>query len=209
MYIPMWCYFDDIIQYINNSYKITHLIKCLFYLLYRLCMKMIILSCYFTWCLVCLYLDNVLPAECFFYNVWFFFQCILLSIRTLHVIFRYGIHVIEARDDQDSRAAASSPVSVNASPTRDRRTPTAYYTELGFELAALIIDLFHHLHMLLWSNIFLSMASLVICMQLRYLFHEIQRRVKKHRNYIWVLNHMERTLVLFFCMHIWNVCIFI
>ncbi|XP_077299509.1 E3 ubiquitin-protein ligase AMFR-like [Arctopsyche grandis] len=121
-------------------------------------------------------------------------ECILLSIRTLHVIFRYGFHVMDARDDPDSSgAAASSPMSVNATPTRDRRTPKAYYTELAFEVAALIIDLLHHLHMLLWSNIFLSMASLVICMQLRYLFHEIQRRVKKHRNYIWVLNHMERT----------------
>lgn len=47
--------------------------------------------------------------------------------------------------------------------------------------------------MLIWSNIFLSMASLVIVMQLRYLIHEIQRKVKKHRNYLWVLNHMEKT----------------
>ena len=29
-------------------------------------------------------------------------------------------------------------------------------------------------------------------MQLRYLFHEMQRRCKKHRNYLWVLNHMEQ-----------------
>lgn len=46
--------------------------------------------------------------------------------------------------------------------------------------------------MLLWSNIFLSMASLVIIMQLRYLTNEIQRKFKKHRNYLWVLNHMEK-----------------
>lgn len=46
--------------------------------------------------------------------------------------------------------------------------------------------------MLVWSNIFLSMASLVIIMQLRYLTNEIQRKFKKHRNYIWVLNHMEK-----------------
>lgn len=54
------------------------------------------------------------------------------------------------------------------------------------------MDLAHHLHMLLWSNIFLSMASLVIVMQLRYLTNEIQRKFKKHRNYLWVLNHMEK-----------------
>lgn len=74
----------------------------------------------------------------------------------------------------------------------EKRGPVAYYTELIFELAALTVDLVHHLHMLLWSNIFLSMASLVICMQLRYLFHEIQRRIRKHRNYLWVLNHMQQ-----------------
>ncbi|KAK8783300.1 hypothetical protein V5799_010335 [Amblyomma americanum] len=35
------------------------------------------------------------------------------------------------------------------------------------------------------------MASLVILMQLRYLFYEIQRRVKKHKNYLRVVKHME------------------
>lgn len=46
---------------------------------------------------------------------------------------------------------------------------------------------------LFWSNIFLSMASLVIIMQLRYLGHALQRKFKRHRNYLWVLNHMERS----------------
>ena len=68
----------------------------------------------------------------------------------------------------------------------------SYYTEFGFDLGALLVDLAHHLHMLVWSNIFLSMASLVIIMQLRYLTNEIQRKFKKHRNYVWVLNHMEK-----------------
>lgn len=74
----------------------------------------------------------------------------------------------------------------------DKRGPVSYYTEFCFDLSALLVDLAHHLHMLLWSNIFLSMASLVIIMQLRYLTNEIQRKFKKHRNYLWVLNHMEK-----------------
>lgn len=74
----------------------------------------------------------------------------------------------------------------------DKRGPVSYYTEFGFDLAALIVDLAHHLHMLVWPNIFLSMASLVIIMQLRFLTNEIQRKFKKHRNYLWVLNHMEK-----------------
>lgn len=39
------------------------------------------------------------------------------------------------------------------------------------------------------------MASLVICMQLRYLFHEFQRRVKRHKNYLRVVNSMEARCV--------------
>ena len=43
----------------------------------------------------------------------------------------------------------------------------------------------------LWGNIFLSMASLVILMQLRYLFYEFQRRIKRHKNYRKVVKNME------------------
>ncbi|KAI2578575.1 autocrine motility factor receptor, partial [Homo sapiens] len=37
----------------------------------------------------------------------------------------------------------------------------------------------------------LSMASLVIFMQLRYLFHEVQRRIRRHKNYLRVVGNME------------------
>lgn len=43
----------------------------------------------------------------------------------------------------------------------------------------------------LFGNIWLSMASLVIFMQLRYLFHEVQRRIRRHKNYLRVINNME------------------
>nr|CAD7447602.1 unnamed protein product [Timema bartmani] len=108
-------------------------------------------------------------------------ECVQLSVQTLHVIFRYVLHLYDMRQGGGSGGRVW-----------EKRGPVAYYAELVFELAALLIDLVHHLHMLLWSNILLSMASLVICMQLRFLFHEIQRRIKKHRNYLWVLNHMEQ-----------------
>nr|CAD7262911.1 unnamed protein product [Timema shepardi] len=108
-------------------------------------------------------------------------RCVQLSVQTLHVIFRYVLHLYDMRQGGGSGGRVW-----------EKRGPVAYYAELGFELAALLIDLVHHLHMLLWSNILLSMASLVICMQLRFLFHEIQRRIKKHRNYLWVLSHMEQ-----------------
>lgn len=106
-------------------------------------------------------------------------ECILLAIRTLHALVRYALHLYDVRRGAGPDAAWH------------KRGPLAYYAELGFELAPLAVDLLHHMHMLLWSNIFLSMASLVICMQLRYLFHEIRRRIRRHTNYLWVLNHME------------------
>ncbi|XP_036140608.1 E3 ubiquitin-protein ligase AMFR isoform X2 [Monomorium pharaonis] len=108
-------------------------------------------------------------------------ECILLGVRTIHVMLRYVIHLY------DTRGAGTS-----AQRSWDKRGPLTYYTDLISELIVLAVDFFHHVHMLLWSNIFLSMASLVICMQLRYLFYEIQRRITKHRNYLAVLNHMEQ-----------------
>uniref|UniRef100_A0A8C3EPT1 E3 ubiquitin-protein ligase AMFR n=1 Tax=Corvus moneduloides TaxID=1196302 RepID=A0A8C3EPT1_CORMO len=66
-----------------------------------------------------------------------------------------------------------------------------YYTDFVMELTLLCLDLMHHIHMLLFGNIWLSMASLVIFMQLRYLFHEVQRRIRRHKNYLRVVGNME------------------
>ncbi|XP_048254927.1 E3 ubiquitin-protein ligase AMFR-like isoform X1 [Haliotis rufescens] len=102
-------------------------------------------------------------------------ECLLLGIRALYVVVRYIIHLWDMSKEG----------------VWENRSMYVYYAELIFELAALSIDFCHHLHMLLWGNIFLSMASLVICMQLRYLFYEFQRRVKRHKNYLRVVKNME------------------
>ncbi|KAL5022727.1 hypothetical protein ScPMuIL_001882 [Solemya velum] len=102
-------------------------------------------------------------------------ECILLGIRALYVVLRYAIHLWD----------------MNMEGVWENRSVYVYYTELVFELAALSVDFAHHLHMLLWGNIFLSMASLVICMQLRYLFYEFQRRFRRHKNYLKVIKNME------------------
>ncbi|XP_041375159.1 E3 ubiquitin-protein ligase AMFR-like [Gigantopelta aegis] len=102
-------------------------------------------------------------------------ECLLLGLRTLYVLVRYFIHLWDMSKEG----------------VWENRSIYVYYTELVFELAALAIDFCHHLHMLLWGNIFLSMASLVICMQLRYLFYEFQRRVKRHKNYLRVVKNVE------------------
>lgn len=102
-------------------------------------------------------------------------ECLILGIRASYVVSRYLIHLYD----------------VNNEGVWENRSRIVYYTELIFELAVLSVDFGHHLHMLLWGNIFLSMASLVICMQLRHLFYEFQRRLIRHKNYRKVVRNME------------------
>ncbi|XP_035645898.1 autocrine motility factor receptor a isoform X2 [Oncorhynchus keta] len=102
-------------------------------------------------------------------------ECMLVSVRTGHVIIRYFIHLWD----------------LNHEGTWESKGSYVYYTDFVMELALLGLDLMHHIHMLLFGNIWLSMASLVIFMQLRYLFHEVQKRIRRHKNYLRVINNME------------------
>uniref|UniRef100_A0A672LQI5 E3 ubiquitin-protein ligase AMFR n=1 Tax=Sinocyclocheilus grahami TaxID=75366 RepID=A0A672LQI5_SINGR len=91
------------------------------------------------------------------------------------VIYRYSIHLWD----------------LNHEGTWENKSSYIYYTDFIMELAILCLDLMHHIHMLLFGNIWLSMASLVIFMQLRFLFHEVQRRIRRHKNYLRVIDNME------------------
>ncbi|XP_047219683.1 E3 ubiquitin-protein ligase AMFR-like [Girardinichthys multiradiatus] len=102
-------------------------------------------------------------------------ECLLVTVRTGHVIMRYSIHLWD----------------LNHPGTWESKGTYVYYTDFIMELAMLFLDLMHHIHMLLFGNIWLSMASLVIFMQLRYLFHEVQRRIRRHKNYLRVISNME------------------
>uniref|UniRef100_A0A8D2ZEU7 Autocrine motility factor receptor a n=2 Tax=Scophthalmus maximus TaxID=52904 RepID=A0A8D2ZEU7_SCOMX len=100
-------------------------------------------------------------------------ECMLVTIRTTHVI--YSIHLWD----------------VNQAGGWEKKSSCVYYTDLLMELLSLGLDLLHHTHMLLFSNIWLSMASLVVFMQLRFLLLEVQKRIRRHRNYLRVLHNME------------------
>ncbi|XP_032891958.1 E3 ubiquitin-protein ligase AMFR isoform X1 [Amblyraja radiata] len=102
-------------------------------------------------------------------------ECLVVTVRTAHVILRYFIHLWD----------------LNHEGTWESKGTYVYYTDFIMELKLLSVDLMHHIHMLLFGNIWLSMASLVIFMQLRYLFHEVQRRLKRHKNYLRVVGNME------------------
>ncbi|NWU83989.1 AMFR ligase, partial [Onychorhynchus coronatus] len=102
-------------------------------------------------------------------------ESLLVTVRTAHVILRYVVHLWD----------------LNHEGTWEGKGTYVYYTDFVMELTLLSLDLMHHIHMLLFGNIWLSMASLVIFMQLRYLFHEVQRRVRRHKNYLRVVGNME------------------
>ncbi|KAK4301702.1 hypothetical protein Pmani_026173 [Petrolisthes manimaculis] len=103
-------------------------------------------------------------------------ECILLIVRTLYVITRYCIYLWEITHEG----------------LWERRGRYVYTTELVFELSELVIDMVHHIHMLVWGNMFLTMASLVICMQLRLLFYQLQHKIKSHCSYLRVLQLMNK-----------------
>ncbi|KAM8775316.1 E3 ubiquitin-protein ligase AMFR [Rhynchonycteris naso] len=102
-------------------------------------------------------------------------ESLLVTVRTAHVILRYVIHLWDLSHEG----------------TWEGKGTYVYYTDFVMELTLLSLDLMHHIHMLLFGNIWLSMASLVIFMQLRYLFHEVQRRIRRHKNYLHVVGNME------------------
>nr|XP_046909661.1 E3 ubiquitin-protein ligase AMFR-like [Dermatophagoides farinae] len=99
----------------------------------------------------------------------------IISLRSLQCLILYIIHLCDLRRDS----------------IWEKRTAIIYYIELIFDLSVLSIDFCHHIHMLSSGNIILSVSSVVILIQLRSIFTDIIRRLKKHRNYLQVLNLME------------------
>ncbi|XP_035680192.1 E3 ubiquitin-protein ligase AMFR-like isoform X2 [Branchiostoma floridae] len=134
-------------------------------------------------------------------------ECLLLFIKTTYVIVRYAIHLYDVTNigtwENRGTYVYYSELVMEL---------TALIVDFCHHLHMLTyrwLRIFWRYHLFvrsdssgkekllptrelrLWGNIFLSMASLVICMQLRYLFHEIQRRMRKHSNYLRVVNGME------------------
>jgi len=103
-------------------------------------------------------------------GVFLISECLLLFLRTIYCVILYVVHLLD----------------INRESLWEKRASINYYTELIFDLLILIIEFCHHLHMLFWGNIILSVSSLVIIVQLRSLFNDINRRIKKHKNYLQV-----------------------
>ncbi|CAB1436596.1 unnamed protein product [Pleuronectes platessa] len=98
-------------------------------------------------------------------------ECMMETVRTAHVMFRSSMHLWDVN--------------------QENRSSSVYYTDLLVELLLLGLDLLHHIHMLIFSNIWLSLASLVIFMQLCSIAQELQRRIHRHLTFLLLLHNME------------------
>lgn len=100
-------------------------------------------------------------------------ECCLTTLRTTHVITKYLLYLQAFHTVSQLSQGWSS---------------ASYYTELIVEVSCLFLDLAHHVHMLLRANMLLSMASLVIFMQLRVLYAQLVGRLHRHKNYRRILD---------------------
>lgn len=99
----------------------------------------------------------------------------VIMIKAIHIVLRYAIHLYD----------------LNHTGLWEHKGRWLHYNDLVLGCSFLTLNLFHHLHMLLSGNLWLSMASLVICMHIRFLFNEIQKQYHRHLNYRRVVIDME------------------
>lgn len=109
-------------------------------------------------------------------GLFLFAESVGLFLRTLYVITRYGFHLCDVYNLVQWT----------------NKTTISYYVDFSFEISVVTLDFLHYLHMLVYGNFYLSMASLVICMELKRLFIELKRRLRRHSNYLRVIEKMEK-----------------
>jgi autocrine motility factor receptor len=102
-------------------------------------------------------------------------EVFILSSRTVHTLIRYMVYLWD----------------MHHSTPWENKGAYLHYVEVILELGALGVDFIHHLHMIMWGYWFPSMASLVLMMRLRFLYQEIQLRLRKHYTYLQVSTNMD------------------
>ncbi|VIO95443.1 CUE domain containing protein [Brugia malayi] len=70
-------------------------------------------------------------------------------------------------------------------------TTLTYYLEFVHDLAIDFIDLLHYTHMLLYSQVVLSMACIVISMQLRSFYKSFIARIERHIKYKRICKYID------------------
>jgi autocrine motility factor receptor len=99
----------------------------------------------------------------------------VIMLKSIHVVSRYLIHLYD----------------LHYVGLWEYKGRWLHYNDLVLCSSFLFVNLLHHLHMLLSGNLWLSMASLVICMHIRFLLNELQKQYNKHQTYHRVVFDME------------------
>lgn len=99
----------------------------------------------------------------------------LLGATTIHVLVRFGIHLYE-----------------EAEPNWQHKAVLLYYTDLLFDFLDLSMNTLHYCHMLM-HNFSISVASLVILLQMRYYIYGLRRRMMRHLKYRQLVRFVEET----------------
>jgi len=102
-------------------------------------------------------------------------ECVLLGLKSLLLLSRYTIRLFDL-------------VQTNK---WDGKAKVVYYINLSIELLYYGVDLVYHFHMLLWSNVFLSLASLVLYWNIQTLLVEIRKKLTAHTMFKKILKSVD------------------
>ncbi|ROI15910.1 E3 ubiquitin-protein ligase AMFR [Anabarilius grahami] len=102
-------------------------------------------------------------------------ECLMVTIYMSHAILRYTIHLYDLICEDSC----------------EDKEVCIYYTDFVMEMGILFLDMMHHIHMLLYGNIWFSVADLIILTHLRFLSQEMQHRLLQHKNYLHIYDVMD------------------
>jgi len=103
-------------------------------------------------------------------------ECLMLAGSIVHIFLRHYIQLFH----RNSINHTTSPGIL------------IYYAELSLDLGIRVMEILHYSHAIVWTNSYLTMAGFVIFMHMRQLISDIQKRLQKHKNFLWVHSHLEK-----------------
>ncbi|XP_060869674.1 E3 ubiquitin-protein ligase AMFR-like [Metopolophium dirhodum] len=103
-------------------------------------------------------------------------ECLMLAGSIVHIFLRHYIQLFH----RNSINHTTSPGKL------------IYYAELGLDLGIRVMEILHYSHAIIWTSSYLTMAGFVIFMHMRQLISDIQKRLQKHKNFLWVHSHLEK-----------------
>lgn len=105
-------------------------------------------------------------------------ECLMLAGSIVHIFLRHYIQLFH----RNSINHTTSPGKL------------IYYAELSLDLGIRVMEILHYSHAIIWTSSYLTMAGFVIFMHMRQLISDIQKRLQKHKNFLWVHSHLEKKL---------------